>query len=262
MRAILALALAAAAFAVPARADDYFLRRAVSGLNQPEAEPCDALYAETVLLFRGEDEGGGFTDLTGGNSLTGSYSPIWDSATFAAGTMSVKLTGFGQTISAPAAVTLGSSDFTLEGWYRAFTVTARSVLQIGDSSATNGGVMIRLNGLNGPGSISAQVSDGVEGWGDEFASSAGAAANDNDWHHVAVTRSGSAITVWFDGAQAASGTVPEGTTFGTTALPIHLGGTGSNIYAGWIDDVRLTLGAARYDGPFTPEASFLYEACS
>lgn len=76
----------------------------------------------------------------------------------------------------------------------------------------------------------------------------------NEWSHIAVTRFGSTIRIFLNGTQVGSGNI------GTTALAnssanIWVGTTSNGTYAnfvGYIDEVRITKGVARYSANFTP----------
>jgi hypothetical protein len=72
------------------------------------------------------------------------------------------------------------------------------------------------------------------------------------WVHVALTRSGTTTKMWIDGVER--GSVADTTTYFTTgpfALGVQYSG-GSIPFTGYIDDVRVTKGFARYSATFTP----------
>lgn len=75
------------------------------------------------------------------------------------------------------------------------------------------------------------------------------------WHHYAVARVGSAITVYLDGVAVGTatfaGAMPSSNTFKLAALANS--GFAQELN-GYLRDVRLTIGAARYTGNFTPPA--------
>lgn len=75
------------------------------------------------------------------------------------------------------------------------------------------------------------------------------------WTHYAVTRNGTAVVVWRNGAVSASGT--SGANIGISRK-FAVGGYGSDSGAegqrfnGYIDEFRVTKGVARYTSAFTP----------
>ena len=78
----------------------------------------------------------------------------------------------------------------------------------------------------------------------------------NQWNHVAVVRSGSTITHYLNGVANGSGT--SSATF--TPLTTDNFVIGSNrgfdsSMTGYLDDIRITRGYARYTGNFTPQTS-------
>ena len=75
--------------------------------------------------------------------------------------------------------------------------------------------------------------------------------HDGSWHHVAVTRSGSTIRIFVDGAQLGSATYAGqlGRSDKTLTLGAHPGDSRS--FTGNLDDIRITKGVARYTAAFT-----------
>ena len=79
------------------------------------------------------------------------------------------------------------------------------------------------------------------------------------WHHLAVARSGTTTKLFLNGSEVASGTLGNQNVNG--AYPIYVGRniyTGyPNVLNGYIDDLRITKGVARYTANFTaPTAAF------
>ena len=74
------------------------------------------------------------------------------------------------------------------------------------------------------------------------------------WVHLAGVRNGSQITLFVNGVQAAS-TAVSGTNYGSTE-PVLLFGTSDGDARfklnGYVDDLRITKGSARYTANFTP----------
>lgn len=70
------------------------------------------------------------------------------------------------------------------------------------------------------------------------------------WHHIAFSKSGSALRIFINGALSTSGTLSNTPQFlGTTPLMIGTGAGGTS-FNGYIDDFRYTKGVARYTGAF------------
>jgi len=76
----------------------------------------------------------------------------------------------------------------------------------------------------------------------------------NNWYHFAVTRSSGTLTIWINGVSAGSNTTT--TNFTDSYLTIGSSAAGNiGPYFGYIDDLRITKGVARYTGNFTPPTS-------
>lgn len=81
----------------------------------------------------------------------------------------------------------------------------------------------------------------------------------NVWHHVAVVRASSGlVNIYINGVSSA---YAPSVTFGNSAYPFSVGGTSTlagwdNTYSlnGYIDDLRITKGVARYTANFVPPA--------
>jgi len=81
------------------------------------------------------------------------------------------------------------------------------------------------------------------------------------WYHVAIVRNGTVFQLFVDGQlQATSATVPIATALCTVAGPVTLGSRpdGAQTLNGFIDEFRITKGAARYTSTFSkPTSAFL-----
>jgi hypothetical protein len=77
----------------------------------------------------------------------------------------------------------------------------------------------------------------------------------NTWHHVAFVKSGTTWTIYVDGVNRVSATRQQ---FGTTTAFVAAVGRNANSssymfpFNGYIDDLRVTNGLARYTADFTP----------
>jgi hypothetical protein len=83
------------------------------------------------------------------------------------------------------------------------------------------------------------------------------APSTNTWHHIALVRSGSTITLFVDGVSAGTSTtsvLPTGNLYWSAGSSASSGGT--NHFAGYIDDIRVDKGTAHYSSTFTPPGEF------
>lgn len=148
-------------------------------------------------------------------------------------------------------------DFTIEAWFRPTGNTGqRPIISRWNQSGASApyGWHIATNGSNvtfgyGPNSTSVNFLTG-------------GTIQLNTWQHVAVTCSGNTYTLFLNGAVVATATVVLNATSYTYGIPIVLGsiingssvlpGGGQTDFAGSIDGVRITDGAARWTSAFTP----------
>ena len=177
------------------------------------------------------------------------------------GTGSMLFDGSGDYLVRPDAefLRLSSGDFTIEAWvyltgnqpqfdggvasYGATTTFAGWTVGISGSSA--GGTLNRL--LYG---VNASASGGAPLYGVN-----GIALN--TWTHIAVTKSGTTVRLFINGSLDNSGTVTATPTTSTSYF-FYVGTQAydptatTRQFAGYIDDLRITKGTARYIGNFTP----------
>jgi hypothetical protein len=82
------------------------------------------------------------------------------------------------------------------------------------------------------------------------------APSNNVQHHIAMVRSGSTILLYVDGIKVGSTTttvLPTGNLF--CSIGSSANGSGVQHYTGYVDDLRITNGVARYLSNFTPPAA-------
>jgi hypothetical protein len=131
-------------------------------------------------------------------------------------------------------------DYTIELWVRPDVLTSyMSVLELGAyndgaliRTSTGGGDLVYVNGSNGNAAGLFTVAA---------------------WSHVALVRSGSTNTFYVGGTSAF--TIGSGSTLNTTPNGVRIGSALHTIgqhYTGYVDDVRITKGVARYTSNFTP----------
>jgi hypothetical protein len=86
------------------------------------------------------------------------------------------------------------------------------------------------------------------------------AINDINWHHYAVVKYGSVLTLYVDGVGGATTGAPSTALVDGITGP-SIGGAGGpsvNSFNGWLDEIRFSKGIARYTANFTPPNSPFY----
>lgn len=219
----------------------------------------DPFFANVQLLLHldGEDGATSTTDSSSaGRTVTFSGNAQLDTAQAKWGPSSLLLDGSGDSISVADAdsLSLGSSDFTLEAWVRPASVsgTFRPIMGHWTPTGNQRAWLLYLTG-------------GTSGRGPAFFWSPNGSTptfsvtgtfewSTNTWYHVAACRSGTNLRLFVDGTLIASGDIGTTSIHNSTTL-IRIGqGSTSEFLNGWIDDVRLTIGVARYTSNFSPPA--------
>ncbi len=167
---------------------------------------------------------------------------------------------------------IGAGDFTFEAWiyltgYSAnYSGNFAAMIACKDSSQAGAGRAFSFS-LNGTASSWTAVGVTLFANNTTFTSTTGSFAFSlNTWYHVAAVRSGSNLRLYVDGNDVGGGTntrtVQSTTTLVTIGAedPWFQGGGGGNLaywFPGYIDDLRITKGVARYTANFTPPSAQL-----
>jgi hypothetical protein len=193
----------------------------------------------------------GIYDATSKNDLETVGNAQISTAQFKFSPSSIAFDGTGDYLTSNPATTdmyaFGSGDFTIEFWLRLNTVSGTQVVY--DQRPTSGGVYpaFFMSGstltyfVNGVSRITTTLSSGI-------------------WYHIALSRSGTSTKLFVNGAQAGS-TYTDSNVYLNTALRPVLGADATNFTSNWLNgylqDVRVTKGYARYTANFTaPTAAF------
>jgi hypothetical protein len=158
------------------------------------------------------------------------------------GTASLQLDGTGDYISYASQpdFEFGTGNFTVEGWFYRAVGSAQVTLFDFRSSATQNAPWVFITS---GGTLAYYVN------GSTRISGAGGITVGN-WHHVAVSRSGTSTKLFVNGSQIGS-TWTDTTNYISSPLTIGARFTGLlEFFNGRIDEIRITKGAARYTGTF------------
>jgi len=171
------------------------------------------------------------------------------------GTGSLSFDGTGDYLTTPNSPNLnfGSGDFTIELWlYSTVGTSNESVVNKGYNNAGNLSYLLFLDAntlgffasSNGTSfDIASNISMGT--------------ATQNTWVHFAASRSGSSIRLFRNGTLINTVTSSATIYTGTTNLYIGSSDSGGLNFNGYIDDLRITKGYARYTATFTPPTAAL-----
>jgi hypothetical protein len=145
---------------------------------------------------------------------------------------------------------LGSGDFTIEGWV--YSTSSAAALAVVVSAGWVSPSYVPFMITNSSGTLRFYASSNNSSWDISDAQSIGAATL-NTWTHFAVSRYGSSIRLFNNGILVTTITSSSALMSGANKLlAVGAGTDGNNAYTGYIDDLRITKGIARYTSNFTP----------
>jgi len=147
----------------------------------------------------------------------------------------------------------GTGSFTWEAWVYPNSVSGIvGLFAVSGGSGANPKFVVHMNG--GTPNIHYNNLTG----GADIYTAATSAISANTWTHLAFVRNGSTWTWYINGV--ASGTGSNSTSISFTSQPVYVGYGGESYFAafnGYIDDLRVTRGVARYTANFTPPTAQL-----
>lgn len=161
------------------------------------------------------------------------------------GSKSLACSGGGIAVADSTDWTFGSGDFTVEFWFRR-TATGPGLLF---GQGTIGAASIGAGFISAQNFITIYANNSTLFGG-------GAVITDSNWHHFALVRNGSTWRTYLDGAVNSSTT--SSITVNDLSGQFCIGKFGDDIgagFTGYIDEVRISKGIARYTGAFTPRST-------
>ena len=212
-----------------------------------EAVEADPFFNNVSLLLHG-DGANGSTTIVDSSPSPKTVTAVGDAQISTAqskfGGSSIAFDGAGDQLTTPSnnAFAFGAGDFTVEAWvYEIARPTYPTLMEIGTHLASTGIIFLTNNGGNLAGIYS----------GGFFAMTATGSLT--AWNHYAWVRSGNFVQTFVNGI---GGTAASFTNNLSNATSITIGGIGG-VYDlnGYIDDLRVTKGVARYTANFTPPAA-------
>ena len=167
------------------------------------------------------------------------------------GSYSLSLNGSSQylTVADNDAFNFGSDDFTVEVWVYPTTLQQCGIYsQWGSGSNRSFKITMTSSGavaVNGSRNGST---------GNHLAITSSENLTVNNWHHIAAVCENSTVTLYINGKNTGSDGI-GGSLYNSTkniAIGANIAGVASNLFAGFIDDLRVTKGIALYTQNFVP----------
>ena len=218
------------------------------------------LDTQTKLLVHGGGPNNGvvfYDNSTTARTLTTNGTVIFDSAQYKYRVSSVKFNGTNGEITAIDSDdwSFGTGDFTVDAWVRWNDYTTSSGYQMIASQFQNGSNCWYV-GQNGTGNLTMTFIIGGVTKGDYNCSFT---PTNGTWYHLAFERVGTGAKIFVNGV---SQTLTTATAFGSNdvgniggSTVLSIGGFVSYWFNGWMDDVRISKGIARWASDFTPPAA-------
>lgn len=220
----------------------------------PPSAPLTAV-TNTALLMNFTNAG--VYDASQLNALTtvGNATSSTAQTKYAAG--SVYFDGSGDyLITSASAFAFGTGDFTVEAWVymTAYTGSVAGGSIFGTVIGSKSGYSLNT----GQDSTSLRLISNASGtWADTLTTGSGLSLN--TWTHIAMSRNGANLRIFKDGVVI--GSTSSASTLNFTGTTGWIGrfsdGTNDRYFTGYIEDVRVTKGLARYTADFTPPTSEL-----
>ena len=207
-------------------------------------------YTKLLLHCDGEDSGTTFMDDSGRlHTVTANGNVHTDTSVKKFGTASAQFDGTGDYLSLAdnGDWTFGTGDFTIDLWVYPTDIGGGGN-EIFINAATNQYINF---GIDNSGKLLFYIGNGT--W-QSIPSGVGTALTNDSWQHVAVTRSGGTVKLFVDGAVVADRTQAESIDPPDIEIGSCVGGT-SDTFTGYMDEIRISKGVARWTAGFTPETS-------
>lgn len=180
-----------------------------------------------------------------GDSTPTRYSPF-ASPTSSDGSTFFDGTGDYLTVADSASLRIGTSSFTIEGWFYATSVSGqRGILAKGSTGETTGWE-VRIDGASGGQLATTFSSSVVKGT---------TVLSANTWYHFALVRNGTAVNLYLNGTSEATSTKTDDFSQ-TDNLYIGNSRTVGQVFQGYISNIRITK-QALYTANFTPSTTSL-----
>lgn len=228
-----------------------------AGIAPPVSDPS---FTSTVLLlgFNGANGNGTVDDESFVNHAdvfgqVGINAPVADTSVKKFGVSSFIFNGSGFIEWADGnEFALGAGDFTLECFVRFNNLTGFQTIYSQWESVANHSILFDW----APNNLRVGLATNTSG-ADTFIQAAWTPST-GIWYHVCVERSSNTIRLYVDGAVIGTPTAYAGTLFNSSQNPrVGFLPTAGNGFKGYMDELRLTKGVARYSGAFTvPSAAY------
>jgi hypothetical protein len=213
----------------------------------------DDSYTKSLLHFNGADGSTTFTDESGKTWTAHGHAQI-DTAQSVFGGASGLFDGLGDDyISSPDSADwyFGSGNFTIDFWVRFTALPSNGSYQAIYSQTASVLDRVYLGVTNTSGTYYWKFM--IDAGGDPLGTNAPSSLSINTWYHIALVRSGNNWMVFQNGSQCGT-TATNSTAIDDIGAEAEIGiySTNSLPLKGWVDELRISKGVARWTTNFTP----------
>ena len=214
-------------------------------ITVPTSPPTNIANTSLLLNFTNA----GIFDQTAKNILETVGDAKVSTAQYKYGTGSVVFDGTGDYLIAPSKICdFGTGNFTVEGWIRVSNTTGAKFIADSRSTGSDAGFGLLLEDSTGY-KLRVYRNGG-------YLITSSSTISSNTWYHVAFVRNNSNSFLYIDGTQVANSS-DTNSYIQAGSFRIGAGWNNGDFFNGYIDDLRITKGYARYTSNFTPPTSAL-----
>ena len=214
-------------------------------ITVPTSPPTNIANTSLLLNFTNA----GIFDQTAKNILETVGDAKVSTAQYKYGTGSVVFDGTGDYLIAPSKICdFGTGNFTVEGWIRVSNTTGAKFIADSRSTGSDAGFGLLLEDSTGY-KLRVYRNGG-------YLITSSSTISSNTWYHVAFVRNNSNSFLYIDGTQVANSS-DTNSYIQAGSFRIGAGWNNGDFFNGYIDDLRITKGYARYTSNFTAPTAAL-----
>jgi len=202
------------------------------------ALPSDPYFSSVALLLHMDGTGSTFVDSSGTPKTITAVGATQSAADSMWGGKSAFFNGAGHYLEVPG-VNIGTGDFVIEMWFKTSSSVQYAQLIGNESSGSSEGFSLLINNDSSTGGQVAFYRGGL------VVSTSSGDWSDDQWHYLALSRSGTTVRLYIDGAIASTGTSSASLTSSASMFVGYNNAFPPRNVVGYIDDLRITVGSAR-----------------
>lgn len=198
----------------------------------------DPLFGNVALLLHMDGTGSSFVDSSSTPKTITAVGATQSTAQSQWGGKSAFFNGTDHYLEIPG-VNIGTGDFAIEMWFKTNSNVAYAQLIGNETAGSASGFSLLINNDSSTGGQIALYRGGM------ILSSSSGDFSDDQWHYLALSRSGTTVRLYIDGAIASTATSSANLTSAASMYVGYNNAFPPRNVVGYIDDLRITVGSAR-----------------